>query len=484
MTPCESKPDRAHHRPEGHLPKSPWAAGASLLCLLTAVAVLCAACGRGPSPQAGGSAGSENSTPAPPQPTNRVDIPPTVRKNLGITFAKAEYRNVSQTLRVPGRFEWLPTAHREYRAPLPGRVELLVEQFQRVQPGTPLYRLDSAAWLDLEERIAATRARLDSMGPLREAHRRHEESLADKVALWRERLGQLEALREAGGGSAAQFTEASAALNQTRAELADVMEKDADLEAQEKQAGAEWRALVARREALLRAAGIVEHDRAEFGEGLKVRSVAEGVVESIALTPGGLADEHALVLTAVRPDRLRFRAKALQSDLGRLRDGQPAVIVSASGWEALAGSDTRGAMPGALRLGVQADADERTLDLIVEPERLLPWARAGVWAQLEVTLAGGASPDDEELAIPLSAVVRDGVTPIIFRRDPADPDKAIRVEADLGVSDGRWIVIKSGVREGDEIVVGGNYPLMLATSGSTPKGGHFHPDGTYHEGDH
>ena len=36
-----------------------------------------------------------------------------------------------------------------------------------------------------------------------------------------------------------------------------------------------------------------------------------------------------------------------------------------------------------------------------------------------------------ELAIPLAAVVRDGVTPIIFRRDPANPDKAIRMEADV-----------------------------------------------------
>jgi hypothetical protein len=40
------------------------------------------------------------------------------------------------------------------------------------------------------------------------------------------------------------------------------------------------------------------------------------------------------------------------------------------------------------------------------------------------------------------------------------------------------------VREGDEIVVGGNYQLMLATSGSAPKGGHFHSDGTFHEGEH
>ena len=90
----------------------------------------------------------------------------------------------------------------------------------------------------------------------------------------------------------------------------------------------------------------------------------------------------------------------------------------------------------------------------------------------------------EELAIPLAAVGRDGAKPVVFRRDPANADKAIRLEADLGVSDGRWIAVLSGMKEGDEVVVGGNYQLMLSMSGSMPKGGHFHADGTYHEGDH
>jgi multidrug efflux pump subunit AcrA (membrane-fusion protein) len=103
-----------------------------------------------------------------------------------------------------------------------------------------------------------------------------------------------------------------------------------------------------------------------------------------------------------------------------------------------------------------------------------------VAASLEVTLEGGAT----ELAIPLAAVVRDGAKPIIFRRDPKDANKVIRLDADLGLDDGRWVEVKSGVREGDEIVLAGNYQLMLATSGSAPKGGHFHSDGTFHAEDH
>ena len=37
---------------------------------------------------------------------------------------------------------------------------------------------------------------------------------------------------------------------------------------------------------------------------------------------------------------------------------------------------------------------------------------------------------------------------------------------------------------GDEIVLDGGFQLMLATSGTIQQGGHFHADGTYHEGEH
>ena len=89
-----------------------------------------------------------------------------------------------------------------------------------------------------------------------------------------------------------------------------------------------------------------------------------------------------------------------------------------------------------------------------------------------------------ELAIPIAAVQRDGLSPIIFRRDPNNPNESIRMEADLGLDDGRWIAILSGLADGDEVVLDGGFQLMLATSGSIQQGGHFHSDGTFHEGEH
>jgi hypothetical protein len=425
----------------------------------------------------------------PAAPTNRIDIPDAVRRNLGIGFARVESRRVAETLRIPGHFELLPTARREHRAPLGGTVELLVGELDAVEAGTPLFAVESPAWRALAEEIVATRARLASMAPIREAHRAHERSLADKVALWEDRLAQLDRLRAAGGGSAAQFTEARAMLNGTQAELAEVMEKDAQLGAEEATLAAAVRALESRRAMLVAsvggAAGVGLKGEGMKGEGmgeedatneraadgrLVVRAAGAGRVAMLAVAPGARVDEGDLVVAVVDPAAIRFRGHALQADLARFREGAEAAIVAPSA-DALR---ERAPMAARLALALEADPDARSIDVLAD------WARAGVAASLEVVLAGGAG----ELAVPAAAVVTDGAKRYLFRRDPKDPDRAIRIDADLGATDGRFVEVLSGLREGDEVVVEGARQLLLAMGGGDAKGGHFHSDGTFHAEDH
>jgi multidrug efflux pump subunit AcrA (membrane-fusion protein) len=112
---------------------------------------------------------------------------------------------------------------------------------------------------------------------------------------------------------------------------------------------------------------------------------------------------------------------------------------------------------------------------MVIPETMATWVRPGVTTVADITVAGG----DEELAIPLATVAQDKLNKIIFRRDPTNPDKVIRLNADLGVNDGRWVVINSGLKEGDEVVLDGIYELVLSGDAAA-KAGHFHADGTWH----
>ncbi len=441
-----------------------------------------------------------------PAPTNRVDIGPSVRQSLGITFARVERRNVARTLRVPGRFELLPTAKHEYRAAASGTVELLVQQYQIVEPGTPLYRLDSPRWrevqrelVDAEAAVRLAQAGVDSIAPLLAAHESHHTEIQRAVDLWSARVASLEQLRLAGGARGDEIAQANAALATSRSDLAETLEKEAQLLAREAETAAQLDASMARLAFLFEAASMlvgtsVDELRAPaVGDpsvprwrtikGIEARALAPGVVHAVNVVSGSLIDQHAAVLTTVQPDQVRFRAVGLQSDLPRLTDGQRASVVAAQAAQGAASHASAPSFAGTLTLAPTADPDRRTLELILTrtAEGDVPvWAKAGVSAFLEVVTSGEGR---EELAVPLRCVARDGIAAIIFRRDPADPNKAVRMEADLGVDDGRWVVIKSGVAEGNEIVLDGVYQLMVATSGSITKGGHFHPDGTFHEGD-
>jgi multidrug efflux pump subunit AcrA (membrane-fusion protein) len=100
---------------------------------------------------------------------------------------------------------------------------------------------------------------------------------------------------------------------------------------------------------------------------------------------------------------------------------------------------------------------------------------------LEVVVNGSA---DEELAIPQAATIRNGLEIVLYRRHRSNPEVVEQVTADLGASDGRWVVINSGLKEGDEVVVGGIYPLKLSQQGGASQAGHFEADGTFHVGSH
>jgi multidrug efflux pump subunit AcrA (membrane-fusion protein) len=410
-------------------------------------------------------------------PTNRIDVPEAVRQNLGITFAKVERRRVAATLRLPGRFELLPTGRREYRVGLAGRFEPLVKQFDKVQVGTPLFRLDSAEWhkirLSLEEGHAAVEkaqaavelakharaegeqvvkfleARVKALAELDVKRAEVDAELTAKRAALPRLDAEIKARRidldEAKHHLPIAISAAASALGVTPAHLTEVVEEDRDGHTMPR-----WRTI----------------------HTVEVVATQAGVVDSLPVSAGAYVEAGATVVTTVDPQALRFAAVALQNDLGRLKDGQGATIAPPAGTGLGAGA----AITGKLSVGVVHNAEQRTIDVYVTPEKPAAWASPGLAAQVEVVTS---TSGEEELAIPLASVVRDELHQIFFRRDPKAPDKVIRVEADLGTNDGKWVVVNSGLADGDEVVLEGAYELKLA-GGGKPTGGHFHADGTWH----
>lgn len=417
--------------------------------------------------------------PAPPTESHaggRIDVPAPVRQNLGMTFARAEYRQVSRTLRAPGRFELLASARHEVRAPFGGRVELLIKQYAPVKAGQVVARISSPEWhrlqLELEEdaaEVSKARAELTIAEQTLVEGQGKAKLLADRVA----RLQEAEVRRTE---LESELAAARSAIPRLEAEVA---ARRAALEAAQhhlplaEQAAASQLGIT--RERLLEEIDTPQGKRPYWQTlaSVEVRAPDDGIVESIAISDGGRIDALGAILTTIDLSQLRFRAVALQSDISRLRDGQPATVVAPSD----RGAGTAAPVSGTLRISPDADPNQRTIDLMVELSKLEPWCRPGVSALVEVPMSDAS----EELAIPVGAVIQDGLAKVFYRRDRKNPDVVIRTEADLGESDGRWVVVQSGIAEGDEVVLDGVYELKLAsTQSGAPTGGHFHADGTWH----
>jgi len=423
---------------------------------------------------------------ATPPASNRIDIPPQVRQNLGITFAKVESRNVSRMLRVPGRFELMPSARREYRTILPARVQLLVRQYERVQPGQVLVRLDSPDWRRMQHEAVEAEGEIkvaESGIDVAEAAVAENEKAVELLA------ARTEALAEANASRADLISDLALARSKSARLAAEARAARVKLAEAREHYASKLRTLAAvlnlPPEQLMQPATLPAEGRPPSEppgatqeavplwrsiDTVEIQAAAAGIVESLAVTSGGWADASSLLLTVVDPGQLRFRATALQADLVRLHDGAPVQIVAPGNQLAV--------LEGNLHVGLEANPDIRSIELIVLPKVLQEWARPGVTAYVEISTAANA---ELRPSIPVAAVIQDELTKVFFRRDPSNPDKVIRTPADLGVSDGKWVVVQSGVKVGDEVVVEGVYELKLASGGGSGGGkGHFHADGSWH----
>jgi len=424
-----------------------------------------------------------------------IAIPESVRDNLRMTFVRVESRRVAKTLRVPGRFETLPRAHREYRTALAGRIGLIARQYDKVKPGTPLYRLNSSEWRALQNELLEAEATVETSFAALAIARNRAVNLQKLINLWSTRIKELEKLNEAGGGRAAELAEVRAKKSELELEQT-LLSKPCSLDghsykcltAEEMASHAEHEAAKARFEFHMNSAAAIlgttpEALSRESGpKGSKipkcrtirdivVKSTSSGVVEDVKVTSGTWVGANSLVYETVDLTALRFRAVSLQSDIGKLRDGMETRIVPPHGGT----FDFQDAIKGSLRIGLEADPENRSIELVVLPEKLSSWARPGVSAFLEIIMDDSEDPD---LAIPKSSIIKDGLETIFFRRNPRNPDEVFRVLADLGPSDGKWTVVYSGLKEGDEVVLDGVYELKLASSGqkqeADPHFGHNH----------
>lgn len=407
-------------------------------------------------------------------PKGGIAVPPAMRDNLGITFAKVEQRAVAETRRVPGQFELLPTARQEYRAILGGRVELQVEQFQAVEAGDILFTIDSPQWRQMQHETVEAEGDITMAEAALKVARAYRQEAQSALAIQEERVGNLASVN-------VRKAELESSASNLRSSLPRL---DAETSAQETALREAHEHYESRLNALSTVTGLsIETLREREGEQAAWRSIAvlpvraqtAGTVETLAVNNGGWLESGTLAMTIVDPGKVRFHAEAPQSDIAYFHEGQTATVVPPQG----SSVEVESAITGTLTLGLTANEHDRTLSLFVTPHEVAPWTRAGIAGFLEVTLKDDAP---KEWAIPNAAIIQDGLEHVFYRRDPKDPNRALRVLADLGPTDGRWTVLRSGVKAGDEVVLEGVYALKLTSSEQqAPPGYHYHADGTLHK---
>ncbi len=417
-----------------------------------------------------------------PVPTNIVEIPMSVQRNLGITFAPVQMRRISETLRIPGAFELQPLARQEYRMSLAGRVDIKVDEYQMVEAGQVLYRFQSPQWpVLMHEIIEAEQAMESTAAGLIVVDARIEEARL-KLEVLEQRITNLAKAEFKRADLELAASELRASFPRLEAERTQAL--SAISNADRSHEHALHRASAAARLPEDTLSSMVEFEgkmqrHYETIEWIEVRADADGVVEKLFVTNGAYVEAPGAVLSTVDPSRVRFRALALQADLPKLTGIQVARIVPPQSSSMPIGNG----VVSDLGLGLEGMPRERFMTVFATPSEGRDWIRPGVSAFLEIELDASA---DQVISIPRSAVLQDGLTHVFFRRNPKNPAQAIRVEADMGADDGRWVEIKSGLMQGDEVVMQGVFEIKLATerSGGTPQGGHFHGDGTFHEKEH
>ena len=393
-------------------------------------------------------------------PSNRIAIPANVRRNLGLTFAAATYRPVVDAVSVPGYFEVSPTNQHHYPLPAAGRVTVHVQQLQVVHKGQLLLELDAPAWRSLQQDLYEA-----------EVARLYAETANVRAQAAYKAAGKLLAEDEKNTDRPNVFS------SQKQSAQADV--RVAETRLRQLLASASTLTGVPIQQLDAEVDGIPHWQQMQR---IPIFAVADGVVRDIDSASGTWVEEGTEVIHVIDNRALRFRATALQADVfDGIRDGQRATIRVPAG----KGSQRQAAVvDGTVRIGVTGNPTMRTTDIFIElAQGTIPeWVRPKVRALADIAVRG--DPELEELTIPQRALIQDGLETVFFRRDPNNPDQVIRTIADIGPSDGAWVVVYSGLGEGDEVVIDGVYQLKLATTGQKVEAGHFHADGTWHEGAH
>lgn len=235
-----------------------------------------------------------------------------------------------------------------------------------------------------------------------------------------------------------------------------------EAESAEQVARAELEAATRRREQYRRTLDAGETGKAV---GATVRAPIAGQLVAIQVAAGSFVQEGQAMFHIVQTERLWLEARVAEADLGRL--GEPS-----GAWFAVDGFDQTFEIStehnGTLvAFGGVVDSISRTAPVVFEFDNTSPNLHVGMFASVHVWT--GAQADDT--AIPIHALVDEAGQDVAYvMRDGESFERRV---LRLGIVDGDYVQVKSGVVPGERIVTRGAYLVRLAAA-SPAEAGHGH----------
>lgn len=204
--------------------------------------------------------------------------------------------------------------------------------------------------------------------------------------------------------------------------------------------------------------------------GSALRAPIDGVIANVNATAGAYLQKGQPVFHIIDPEKLWLDIRIPEVDVMRMSDVDGAWV-SLPGNETplyitTTGKDKNGRLVAFSQL---IDTRTRTAPLILEftnPEKQL---RIGMLVEAHVYTGKKVN----SVAVPRSAIVRDGGVPVVYVELGGESFERRVVQ--LGIRDGQYIEVLSGVASGERVVSKGAYLVKLAASGPAEAGhGHAH----------
>lgn len=177
---------------------------------------------------------------------------------------------------------------------------------------------------------------------------------------------------------------------------------------------------------------------------LRIRAPSGGVVTTVGVSTGEQVAANTTLVSLALRGALTVRLGVPPEQVANVRAGMPVELHDV--YNAAVHCQAR-----VSNVSDIVDANSGLADVFVELRKPVQGLMPGSYMEADIT-----RNDVHALAVPRSAVLRDGTQAYIYS---VDGNVAHRINVATLADDGTWIAVKGNVKAGDEVVTLGNYEL-------------------------